>query len=121
MKAPAPLGIMACQMLNPLDLLYTQQTIFYIQFNLYLRSEIMCMPGYPPLGPLSLVFSRTATRSLSSSSLRKSRARTSSGASWVSCLRGSHRETHWMRQHNIFNQRDLFPTTGARLGHKGKD
>lgn len=40
-----------------------------------------------PLGPLSLVFSRTATRSLSSSSLRKSRARTSSGASWVGCLR----------------------------------
>lgn len=40
-----------------------------------------------PLGPLSLVLSRAATRSRSSNSLRKSRARTSSGASCVGCLR----------------------------------
>ena len=42
----------------------------------------------PPRGPLSRAFSRTTTRSLSSSSLRKSRARTSSWLSWVGCLGG---------------------------------
>lgn len=40
-----------------------------------------------PLVGLSLFFSLAATRSLSSSSLLKSRLRTSSGASWVVCLK----------------------------------
>lgn len=42
-------------------------------------------PSHTPFAPLSLFF--TAALSLSSSSRLKSRARTSSGASWVGCLK----------------------------------
>lgn len=51
------------------------------------KNENMLKQDGQPLGPLSRVFSRAAARSRSSSSLRKSRARTSSGASCVGCLR----------------------------------
>lgn len=53
-----------------------------------------------PLGPLSLVLSRVATRSLSSSSLRKSRARTSSGASCVGCLNFKKKKTVHLKHAN---------------------
>lgn len=66
------------------------QTSYNTKFHaraVFHKGVTIFVSWFLPLVGLSLFFSLAATRSLSSSSLLKSRLRTSSGASWVVCLK----------------------------------